>query len=127
MTAYELRISDSSSDVCSSDLALGNDDTVLDELHQGAKTAPAVEHFKRTTRLLDRIYEQVLEYAARFDIGGQLRNFEKLFGARAYVDRRKRKLRKLYRYGHRMKSFWRPEQPGHRQIGRAEGRASGGT
>src|SRR3546814_11755164 len=92
MTAYELRISDSSSDVCSSDLALGNDDTVLDELHQGAKTAPAVEHFKRTTRLLDRIYEQVLEYAARFDIGGQLRNFEKLFGARAYVDRRKRKL-----------------------------------
>src|SRR3546814_1055101 len=64
-TAYEMRISDWSSDVCSSDL-----------------------------------------------IGGQLRNFEKLFGARAYVDRRKRKLRKLYRNGHRMKSFWR-------QIGRA--------
>src|SRR3546814_17045323 len=76
-------------------IALGNDYTVLDELHQSAKAATAVEHLERAARLLDRIDQQVLEDAARLDIGGQLRNFEELFGAGSYVDRRKRKLRKL--------------------------------
>src|SRR3546814_1310481 len=67
-TAYEMRISDWSSDVCSSDL---------------------------------RRDEQVLEYAASFEIGGHLRYFQQVVGPPADIDGRKRKLRELNGRGHR--------------------------
>src|SRR3546814_4095545 len=79
-TAYEMRISDWSSDVCSSDL---------------------------------RRDEQVLEYAASFEIGGHLRYFQQVVGPPADIDGRKRKLRELNGRGHRRNSFWHPDQPGH--------------
>src|SRR3546814_5762764 len=98
-TAYEMRISDWSSDVCSSDLT--------------AQAATAIEDLESAARLFHRRDEQVLEYAASFEIGGHLRYFQQVVGPPADIDGRKRKLRELNGRGHRRNSFWHPDQPGH--------------
>src|SRR3546814_12075370 len=71
------------------------DGAALGEHEQTAQAATAIEDLESAARLFHRRDEQVLEYAASFEIGGHLRYFQPAVRPPADIDGRKSKLRVL--------------------------------
>src|SRR3546814_17106256 len=92
------------------------DGAALGEHEQTAQAATAIEDLESAARLFHRRDEQVLEYAASFEIGGHLRYFQQVVGPPADLDGRKRKLRELNGRGHRRNSFWLPARSVERRV-----------